>query len=307
MTLRAVTPRQTRIVPSPDISTGAAAILITSSSAIIVSGFDIGVPSGSRDGKCVYYLRGVKSTDSTDIRVVNNHFWGGGIDTRDCGLVGGVFFDRVTDGVAAGNVVRDFEGYGIWTEESTAIVRSNQTTYDHARDPIGDTTQTFAFRATGGAATFIHNAVRNLSPRRSGLDLKIGIVLVGGNPTVENDTFQDARTAILVEGMTASLAAPHPLIKQDTIRAGLRGIVVRGSTGVEVRGNSLSSVRTSGIGVSADSGGNAFVGNVLTKVDVGGNLDCVDRSAGAGSSGTANTWTSNRASGSMPRGICRRS
>ena len=83
------------------------------------------------------------------------------------------------------------------------------------------------------------------------------------------------------------------------------GVGVGTVTSSNVLENEVEGSGTLGISVQELSGGSAG-GNTLSENEVENSVttDCIDNSVGAGTSGTANTWTANEGVTSSPAGLC---
>ncbi|MFN8619382.1 MAG: right-handed parallel beta-helix repeat-containing protein [Chloroflexota bacterium] len=303
--LRGVTKWTARMVPTMTAAVGTAAVVIHDSRDIDVKWLAVHVPSSGRGGICDYLTRGVLARGSTRVTVDQNLFAGVGTDTRDCGLVVGVFLDSVKGALLTSNVVQDFVGHGLWMEYSTGTISHNQVRYLHPRDPAGDPTDTVGILAEHGIAAITSNWVRgSATDAHADRWIDTGV-------RVQDGTFLVAKNAVHHTGVGISAVEVRPAsggsasrVSFNTITSGSRdGIRLESSSGARLAGNRVTGFSGSGL-VAADSHGSTVVGNqVLHGGEVHG-LDCRDDSTGAGTAGTDNTWTSNVGVDSDPTGLC---
>ncbi len=117
---------------------------------------------------------------------------------------------------------------------------------------------------------------------------------VNGPITIRDNTVRRVIHGIYLD------AADHVAVRHNQVRNAWYGILLNGTTESSVRANSVRA-REYGIGADEETAGNVLRGNVLNGA---GGL-CLDKSAGSGTAGTANTWSGNTAAHpSTPSGIC---
>jgi hypothetical protein len=151
---------------------------------------------------------------------------------------------------------------------------------------------------------------------------------VVANRTDDTIDLGDFGSTIFVGGDSAGI-----LIQRNVLmNPGFAGIAIRDVLGtspagnVDVLGNTVTGAEGSGIDVTAadfaavSARNNTLRDNVVDGILFGSltngnqirsntalgnvNLDCEDDSTGSGTSGTANTWTSNNGASDDPNGIC---
>ena len=110
-------------------------------------------------------------------------------------------------------------------------------------------------------------------------------------------------------GIAVRATASAVTVQSNTIRrASANGISVSSSTsgGVSVLSNSVKFSQTDGISLEDTTSNDTVTGNTSVNNDLSstGSVDCRDATLGSGTSGTANTWTSNTGNTSSPPGLC---
>ncbi|MER7043866.1 right-handed parallel beta-helix repeat-containing protein [Streptomyces jumonjinensis] len=158
----------------------------------------------------------------------------------------------------------------------------------------------------------------------------LGIFSSTNSLVTDNTIVDDVRQAIAIADENTGLQ-----VLRNTIQGGGRGIYAVStfappltSSQVTISDNNISNTSGDGISVAQESltastisnnsvtnagrdgvfiddvsgnGGNQVTGNVLQG---SANFDCEDLTTGAGTAGTANTWTNNQAQTSNPAGLC---
>ena len=142
---------------------------------------------------------------------------------------------------------------------------------------------------------------------------------------INNDTTPGVGLGVVVE--RGDQESDDVLVTHNTVRRMVDGIAVRNaSTGVALRENVVIFGANDGIVVTSSAPGGTEAkdneardngrdgirygagtqGNVVTQNEAlrNGGRDCRDNSVGAGTSGTANTWTDNTGATSAPPGLC---
>ncbi|HVX19838.1 MAG TPA: NosD domain-containing protein [Acidimicrobiales bacterium] len=135
-----------------------------------------------------------------------------------------------------------------------------------------------------------------------------------------------------VDGATADAvnlwAATADTVTGNTLSGAASGLAVTNGAGFTISGNTVTApsatAATTGIGLYGTDSGFVVTGNTVTNQGTGillatgatggtltanhasgsAFLDCADSSSGAGTAGTANTWSGNRGAAGSPIGIC---
>jgi parallel beta-helix repeat protein len=162
--------------------------------------------------------------------------------------------------------------------------------------------------SAGTTFTVLHNHLSNATnaygnPTESGFGDGLDLDSETTSTLVHNNTVDSNPS----EGITL-FGTTSVNVRGNTVRDnGNVGIYLTvGSTAVTanantVQSNTISSSGTDGILADANTGGNTFAHN---SIQLDGAFDAQDQSTGAGTAGTANTWTADRCTTSDPSGLC---
>jgi hypothetical protein len=148
-------------------------------------------------------------------------------------------------------------------------------------------------------ATIDHNSIVNASINPNGGSA----IFIGGasnNIGVASNVITQANfSGVAIRGT----ASPIPIQNNQIKKAGGNGIDVSSSAAnaTTTTGNLVKRNHVDGILYGATTNGN-HISNNTTGSNTG--FNCEDQSTGAGTAGTANTWSSNTGDHSSPVGIC---
>jgi len=173
---------------------------------------------------------------------------------------------KITDNCISGNSYKPgpFGATGILLINPGAVTIADNTL---TRNDVG----VFVFRSKAAVVLDHNNASGNVL---------IGIMLdtASGARVVNNTTSKNGSGAAGSDG----------------------GVALFASTGNRIEGNKSESNKGAGIFVDSSSNGNTITGNLLNGNTL---FDAQDRSTGAGTVKTGNTWTNNRGKTSGPKGL----
>lgn len=133
-------------------------------------------------------------------------------------------------------------------------------------------------------------------------------IFIGGNTSgalVSGNTIKDSPWS----GVAVRTSASGVTVQNNKIRrATSSGISVTSFTtgAVTIQNNNVMFGQEDGIFLSDTTSGNTITGNTSALNNLGGGAadDCTDVTLGSGTSGTANTWTTNTGAASYPPGLC---
>ncbi len=217
-------------------------------------------------------------------------------------------------------------GTGIYTDQGLRTVSINRNDFELHEDvavlftsvlaPVRDVSLTSnvsrddrTFLAIYGGSDYLirDNLVRNAG---SGFGDAGSAMYIGGGSDVGgtgatavtligNDILSDHFAGIAIRA-----EADDVLALENSIRSTVRGIDVSSSSvgAVRLRRNVIRNVDQFGILLEANTSENQIVGNDVRN---SGAFDCRDRSVGAGTAGTANTWNNDIGRKANPPAICR--
>jgi hypothetical protein len=227
-----------------------------------------------------------------------------------CGYDVGVEIGVGSSASLRDSVVRDFRLYGVHADTAAGVdVRDSSFRFRHA------TADTGPIASDDAEAIFAENRTKSMIFRGnsiSGLDtggvstplLRFGIELGADDspgvlpPEVVGNTVRNVTFGISIFDKLGGTVSDNTIAESATSGETPVGIWLIGQ-GTEVDGNR---VRGYDEGMFMEVG----EGNVITSNDFRGNrsFDCHDLTTGAGTAGTANTWSGNLGVTDDPDGIC---
>lgn len=309
LTIRAASPGAARVRPRAVANADLPLMGITGVNGVTVRGLVLQAPTTTPCRRVPTLLRVL---DAVGTVVRKTRFEPLGNDTiGPCGYDAGIVVQGASTLFADEVVIRDFRTRGIdsttpVSEQGPGIhVQDSQLLFLHAAESpkpaIG--AEAVALRTVRASTTiFRGNEVRSL--RTAGVStplLGAAIVVYDvGGPTVDDNTVRYVTWGITVNASMGS-------INDNDIRFGRRSGEDR-SVALKLSGGNLLGVHGNvahrfGWGIHADGGAHD---HLISDNDFRDNslLDCWDETSGAGTAGTANTWTSNMGFTDSPNGIC---
>lgn len=246
--------------------------------------------NGTQHGIAIYYAYGSTSSG----KISDNKVWNyqkGGITANGSGVNVTISDNTVTGlGPVAFIAQNGIQvGYG-----ASAIVDDNRVSANQY------TPQTWA---SAGILLYQPGAVDVNDNRVTTSDVGIYAIGTDGGVTIRhNDVSGSTFDGIVLDTATGGQIIDNK--SHDNGLAGGPGIGVYGTTGATLRDNKLRRNALDGIAVDSGSSGNLLENN---KASNNTGFDCEDQSVGAGTAGTANTWTNNKGATANPLGICKQS
>ncbi|HEY2415372.1 MAG TPA: right-handed parallel beta-helix repeat-containing protein [Pirellulaceae bacterium] len=230
-------------------------------------------------------------TNGAGIHVVNNSisnssgsgvFFGGGVTNSE------VSNNKLTNGAFTGvNLVTNAFGNAPTANSNIQIVNNKISGFGDA-----------GIRVRDGAT---HVTVKNNDVRQNGtLGGGLGGITLEGTGTSMNQVLNNHVEANKEAGILLISSSGNTVSHNDAKKNGGDGISLQGATGNMMAQNNLDSNGADGIHANSVSTGNTFNQNTANK---NATFDYQDDSHGAGTAGTANTWTKNKGKTASPSGL----
>ena len=294
--IQSVQAKMAIIEPAADHVPDTDLVTLQNASGMQLHGFKILVPTG---GSCEYVNSLVTVSNAPNTVVAGNAIGITGTEgLGGCGYVTGISVSSASGGTKImKNKITDFQAIGIYFIGSgTVTINHNKINYLQAAYPSSTGGDGIFANPTGGNALISYNTVRSLStggvstPR---LNTAINVA-GGGLAHVTYNTGNNALTFIYVNG------APGGVVSHNNATLGIQdGLEFNQSTNVVVAHNNMAGTEF-GVEVGSLASANSFHDNDWRGPTA---TDCSDVSSGGGTGNTANTWTSNRGTGTPPQ-IC---
>lgn len=298
LTIRAFKPWTATLLPRKDHPTNDQLMTIVGASGVRIQWLRFRartVEPCEQVGGMIY----VSNSPNTQIRS-NNVGIRGTDGLGPCGFASGIVVRSSDGSTVAWNTVTDFKSAGIEGRDTTSGLRihNNEINFFHATHaPLAELGQAGIVVQDSPGALVNYNLVRSLPTAGDTTpSVSDGILLYNAPATVNGNKVQYAQS-----GLGALVTNGGSLLNNVVTHSLSQGIVLGGSDNMTVDGNSAKMGNGPGMYLWDSSDGNS-----ITNGDFDGNTgnDCLDQSTGAGTDGTANTWTNDIGSDPSPSGIC---
>ncbi|HYI22659.1 MAG TPA: right-handed parallel beta-helix repeat-containing protein [Candidatus Limnocylindrales bacterium] len=302
LTIRGVSRWTAHVLPASDHPLNTNLVEINGATGTTLQWLDFLAPTA---GACTGIGAMISAVDAPETRIRANHMGIQGLDgIFGCGYARGMLVTGSPSSVIAWNRMVDFKASGVYVESSDgSLIRGNTIRFNHVTNSpgvVGPVTFGIAVEATDNV-----RVVRNVvgGPPTAGVStprLGQGISVNGGDAAL----IRLNRVFRVGSGMTSSSLTDSDYIANRVTGSAQVGMLLTAvSGGSTVTGNFVRSSGEQGIRVGGpQSGEMTQLSDNDFRLNTG--LDCDDDTTGAGTSGTANTWTNNLGIDDDPDGIC---